>query len=92
MRQLAIELAVNQNTILRVYERLEAEGLIEGRRGSGTFVADRTGAGARAGLQAELGRLRAEAEALARRARALGLSGKAFGEMAREAYAAEGEE
>ena len=40
VRALAAELAVNQNTILRVYERLTAEGLIERRHGDGTFVAD----------------------------------------------------
>ena len=31
VRQLAQELAVNQNTILRVYERLTVEGLLERR-------------------------------------------------------------
>jgi len=41
VRALAAELAVNQNTILRVYERLTAEGLLERRHGDGTFVADR---------------------------------------------------
>ena len=41
VRALAVELAVNQNTILRVYERLTAEGLLERRHGDGTFVADR---------------------------------------------------
>ena len=40
VRALAAELAVNQNTILRVYERLTAEGLLERRHGDGTFVAD----------------------------------------------------
>ena len=39
VRQLARELAVNQNTVLRVYERLSSEGLIEMRHGEGTFVA-----------------------------------------------------
>ena len=39
VRQLAQELAVNQNTILRVYDRLAAEGLLEMRHGEGTFVA-----------------------------------------------------
>lgn len=38
VRQLARELAVNQNTVLRVYERLTAEGLLEMRHGEGTFV------------------------------------------------------
>lgn len=40
VRVLARELAVNQNTILRVYERLTMEGLLERRHGDGTYVAD----------------------------------------------------
>ena len=40
VRALASELAVNQNTILRVYERLTAAGLLQRRHGDGTFVAD----------------------------------------------------
>lgn len=39
VRELARQLTVNQNTILRVYERLTAEGLIERRHGDGTYVA-----------------------------------------------------
>ena len=39
VRQLARELTVNQNTVLRVYERLSADGLLEMRHGEGTFVA-----------------------------------------------------
>src|SRR4051812_17065854 len=38
VRQLARDLAVNQNTVLRVYERLTAEKLLEVRHGDGTFV------------------------------------------------------
>lgn len=38
VRILARQLAVNQNTILRVYERLTMEGLLERRQGNGTFV------------------------------------------------------
>ena len=40
VRQLARQLAVNQNTILRVYERLTTEGLLDRRQGDGTYVAD----------------------------------------------------
>lgn len=40
VRQLARELAVNQNTILHVYERLVGEGYLEMRQGEGTFVAE----------------------------------------------------
>jgi GntR family transcriptional regulator len=39
VRQLAQQLTVNQNTVLRVYERLAGEGLLEMRHGEGTFVA-----------------------------------------------------
>ena len=38
VRQLAQELVVNVNTIVRVYERLAADGLLEVRHGLGTFV------------------------------------------------------
>jgi len=38
VRQLAHELTVNQNTVLRVYEKLAADGLLEMRHGEGTFV------------------------------------------------------
>ena len=38
VRQLAQQLTVNQNTVLRVYERLAADGLLEMRHGEGTFV------------------------------------------------------
>src|ERR1700744_987354 len=40
VRELARQLAVNQNTILRAYERLTAEGVLELRHGEGTFVSD----------------------------------------------------
>ena len=40
VRQLAKDLAVNQNTILRVYERLTGEGLLERHQGDGTYVAE----------------------------------------------------
>lgn len=39
VRELAKQLAANQNTILKVYDQLAAEGLIERKRGDGTFVA-----------------------------------------------------
>lgn len=40
VRQLADELAVNQNTILKVYNELCRDGVLKTERGSGTFVAD----------------------------------------------------
>jgi GntR family transcriptional regulator len=39
VRQLAVDLTVNANTVARVYSDLERAGLLETRRGVGTFVA-----------------------------------------------------
>lgn len=41
VRELAQQLAVNVNTVFRIYERLSAEGLIELRHGDGTYVLPR---------------------------------------------------
>ena len=38
VRQLAVDLAVNANTVARVYAQLERDGVLETRRGVGTFV------------------------------------------------------
>jgi GntR family transcriptional regulator len=40
VRQLAVDLAVNANTVARVYAQLERDGILETRRGVGTFVRD----------------------------------------------------
>jgi GntR family transcriptional regulator len=38
VRQLAVDLAVNANTVARVYAQLERDGILETQRGVGTFV------------------------------------------------------
>lgn len=38
VRQLAVDLAVNANTVARVYAQLERDGIVETRRGVGTFI------------------------------------------------------
>jgi GntR family transcriptional regulator len=38
VRQLAVELRINANTVARVYGELERAGVLETRRGVGTFV------------------------------------------------------
>ncbi len=40
VRQLAVDLRVNANTVSKVYVHLEREGALETRRGVGTFVAE----------------------------------------------------
>ena len=52
VRQLAVALRVNANTVAKVYSELERAGLVETRRGVGTFVSDVS----RAPLHAHSGR------------------------------------
>ena len=40
VRDLAEEIKVNPNTIVRAYQELEREGVTETRRGMGTFIVD----------------------------------------------------
>jgi GntR family transcriptional regulator len=70
VRALAAELAVNQNTILRVYERLTGEGLLERRHGDGTFVADRVPSGQ---MKAQRVLLREQVARVAELAKTLGM-------------------
>lgn len=82
VRELARKLAVNQNTILRVYERLVHEGLLEMRQGQGTFVA----ADARsAGLSTHRKRLVEEMRQWARQGTSLGLDADGLHELLNEA-------
>ena len=38
VRQLAVDLAINPNTVVRAYRELEIEGVLDTQQGSGTFV------------------------------------------------------
>ncbi|TWT87217.1 HTH-type transcriptional repressor YtrA [Pseudobythopirellula maris] len=82
VRELARELAVNQNTVLRVYERLTAEGLLERRHGQGTFVSPKANQRAAASHRK---RLVGELRQLCRQGRGLGLTGDEIHELVTEA-------
>jgi GntR family transcriptional regulator len=41
VRQLAVELSINPNTVTRAYTELELTGLVETQMGSGTFIGHR---------------------------------------------------
>ena len=41
VRQLAVELSINLNTVIRAYRELEMEGVLEMQQGSGTFVSSK---------------------------------------------------
>jgi GntR family transcriptional regulator len=38
VRQLAVDLSINPNTVVRAYRELEIEGVLDTQQGSGTFV------------------------------------------------------
>lgn len=40
VRQLAVDLEVNPNTVIRAYREMEIEGALDTQQGSGTFVTD----------------------------------------------------
>jgi GntR family transcriptional regulator len=84
VRQLAKELLVNQNTILRVYERLTAEGLLERRHGDGTYLSSTLPRG-RAKLQRE--QLEQEADRLVNRAIDLGVTPDEVRKLVEESFA-----
>lgn len=70
VRELARQLAINQNTVLRVYEKLTAEGILERRHGDGTYVADRLPANQ---MRSQRNILREEFNRLLQRAELLGI-------------------
>lgn len=41
VRQLAVDLAINPNTVLRAYRELELGGLLETQQGTGTFISEK---------------------------------------------------
>jgi GntR family transcriptional regulator len=69
VKEVVGSLAINPNTVLRAYRELDLEGLVEGRRGVGTFIAEDV-----APLPPDdVKRLRNELERWVSRARAAGL-------------------
>ncbi len=74
VRHLARELAVNVNTVVRVYERLSAEGFIELRHGDGTYVAQPPKGAVSSQLAQRRREFLLELDALVRRGLMLGLT------------------
>lgn len=40
VKEVVAQLTINPNTVLRAYRQLDLEGIVEGRRGVGTFVSE----------------------------------------------------
>src|SRR6202142_2384022 len=41
VRQMAVDLVINPNTVVRAYRELEIRGVLTTQQGTGTFIADR---------------------------------------------------
>jgi len=57
VRQLAVDLSVNLNTVAKAYREMEIRGIVETQQGTGTFVAERVSPGGAAERRRALGRL-----------------------------------
>lgn len=65
VRQVAVDLAINPNTVMRAYRELEIRGTLTTQQGSGTFVTPTKVQPDEAQRQAQLSRLAAECAAKA---------------------------
>ncbi len=75
VRQLAVDLKINANTVAKVYAELERTGILETRRGIGTFVSGKQTAVAMRVMRSDREReLRAFGDRILAEAHALGIS------------------
>jgi len=57
VRQVAVDLAINLNTVLRAYRELEIRGVLETQQGTGTFISHRKTAPDNSERERQLGQL-----------------------------------
>ncbi len=65
VRQMAVDLAINPNTVVRAYKELELGGLLETHQGTGTFISARKVSRGNAERERQLGQIVADAVARA---------------------------
>jgi GntR family transcriptional regulator len=65
VRQLAVDLAINPNTVVRAYKELELSGLLETQQGTGTFISAQRLPRAHAERDRQLSQIAADAVARA---------------------------
>lgn len=80
VRDLAVRLRVNRNTVAKAYAHLEGDGVLETRKGEGTFVA----AAPRWSQQRSRHELQPAVDRLVAEAARLGVSGQDLIELVRE--------
>jgi len=79
VRQVAVELEINPNTVLRAYREMEIRGLLDTQQGTGTFVAEKQqSAGPKAARERQLAQLAGEFVSRA------GAQGFTVGELVKE--------
>jgi GntR family transcriptional regulator len=61
VRQLAVDLAINPNTVVRAYKELELGGLLETHQGTGTFISTQKFPRADAERERQLSQIAADA-------------------------------
>ena len=65
VRQLAVDLSINPNTVVRAYKELELSGQLETHQGTGTFISEQKLTGDRDERRRQLSRIVADAVARA---------------------------
>src|SRR3954454_5847457 len=85
VKEVVSSLTINPNTVLRAYRQLDLEGLVEGRRGVGTFVSTRPTPPPPEGVNA----LRTSLDRWVARARAAGLDDEGLGALFADAVRAQ---
>ncbi|HVV44293.1 MAG TPA: GntR family transcriptional regulator [Bryobacteraceae bacterium] len=65
VRQLAVDLSINPNTVIRAYRELEIRGIIDTQQGTGTFISEDTPTQDKAERQRMLAQLAGECAARA---------------------------
>jgi GntR family transcriptional regulator len=85
VRQVAVDLAINPNTVMRAYREMEIRGILDTQQGAGTFIAEQRTAAPKEERERQLAQLAGE---FISRAGLLGLTleelMQALREMARE--------
>jgi GntR family transcriptional regulator len=84
VKEVVASLTINPNTVLHAYRQLDMEGLVDGRRGVGTFVAASPGLPPPDGLK----RVRSSLERWVASARSVGLDDEAMAALFAEALRA----
>ncbi|HEX4067719.1 MAG TPA: GntR family transcriptional regulator [Acidobacteriaceae bacterium] len=71
VRQVAVDLAINPNTVMRAYREMEIRGILDTQQGAGTFVAEQATAAPQEERERQLAQLAGE---LVSRAGSLGFT------------------